>query len=132
MSGRKLTFEGAKRAIVRLTRRCAEYDEALGREVARRELAEIQQDALAALVNTQIPIRLWCPDCGRLHVDEGEWATKPHHTHACQYCGAVWRPAVVATVGVRFLPGFKNPGLSNTQYRISLAGGEEKAAIRNG
>ena len=55
-----------------------------------------------------IPIRLGCPGCGELHIDEGEFATKPHHTHACQNCGAVWRPAVVCTVGVRFLPGFKN------------------------
>ena len=55
-----------------------------------------------------VPIRLECPNCGELHIDEGAFATKPHHTHACQHCGAVWRPAVVATVGVRFLPGFKN------------------------
>jgi hypothetical protein len=41
------------------------------------------------------------------HVDE--YATKPHHTHACQSCGGVWRPAIVYTVGVQFLPGFKNP-----------------------
>lgn len=54
------------------------------------------------------PMRLNCPECGELHVDEGEFATKPHHTHACQACGAVWRPAVVCTVGVRFLPGFKS------------------------
>jgi hypothetical protein len=55
-----------------------------------------------------IPIRLLCPMCGELHIDVGEFATKPHHTHACQACGHVWRPAVVNTVGVRFLPGFKN------------------------
>lgn len=53
-----------------------------------------------------IPMRLPCPSCGALHIDAGEFATKPHHTHACQECGMVWRPAVVATVGVRFLPGF--------------------------
>lgn len=59
----------------------------------------------------QVPIRmrLVCPACGALHVDEGEFATKPHHTHACQECGMVWRPCVIETVGVRFLPGFKNP-----------------------
>lgn len=55
-----------------------------------------------------IPVRLPCPSCGELHVDEGEFATRPHHTHACQSCGMVWRPAVAATVGVRFLPGFLN------------------------
>ncbi len=55
-----------------------------------------------------IPMRLLCPECHELHIDVGMFATSPHHTHACQHCGNVWRPAVVATVGVRFLPGFKN------------------------
>jgi hypothetical protein len=55
-----------------------------------------------------IPMLLWCPACGERHYDIGEFATKPHHTHACQHCGMVWRPAIVATVGVQFLPGFRN------------------------
>lgn len=55
-----------------------------------------------------IPMLLWCPQCGERHIDVGEFATKSHHTHACQECGHCWRPAVVATVGVQFLPGFKN------------------------
>jgi hypothetical protein len=55
-----------------------------------------------------IPMRLICPECGVLHLDEGLFATKPHHTHSCQACGLTWRPAVVCTVGVEFLPGFKN------------------------
>lgn len=58
--------------------------------------------------NDPIPMRIPCPSCGALHIDEGEFATRRHHTHACQECGNVWRPAVVNTVGVRFLPGFKN------------------------
>ena len=55
-----------------------------------------------------IPMLLWCPNCGQRHIDVGEFATKVHHTHACQICGMVWRPAIVPTVGVTFLPGFKN------------------------
>ena len=51
---------------------------------------------------------LWCPECGERHVDVGKFATKVHHTHACQCCGHVWRPAVPPTVGVQFLPGFKD------------------------
>ena len=51
---------------------------------------------------------LWCPECGERHLDEGEFETRIHHTHACQTCGMVWRPALVATRGVKFLPGFKN------------------------
>lgn len=52
---------------------------------------------------------LTCPACSARHIDVGEFETKPHHTHACQNCGMVWRPAVVPTVGVAFLPGFKDP-----------------------
>lgn len=48
-----------------------------------------------------IPMRIPCPECGELHIDEGEFSTKSHATHACQFCGMVWRPAVVNTVGVR-------------------------------
>ncbi len=58
-----------------------------------------------------IPMLLWCPECSTRHVDVGEFATKRHHTHACQSCGHVWRPAIVPTCGVRFLPGFKNEGV---------------------
>jgi hypothetical protein len=76
--------------------------------------------AVHEIVAVPIPMRLPCPGtraidaeghavpCGVLHVDEGEFATKPHHTHACQVCGHVWRPAIVCTVGVQFLPGFKD------------------------
>lgn len=62
------------------------------------------QDELAA----PIPIRLACEGCGKLHVDHGDFATKPHHTHACQFCGLPWRPTIRPTVGVQFLPGFKD------------------------
>ena len=55
-----------------------------------------------------IEMLLWCPSCGIRHIDVGEFRSKLHHTHACQGCGMVWRPAVVNTVGVAFLPGFKN------------------------
>lgn len=56
-----------------------------------------------------IPMILHCPSCGERHIDEGEFMTRPHHNHSCQECGSIWRPAVVDTVGVKFLPGFKNP-----------------------
>lgn len=55
-----------------------------------------------------IPMLLWCPECGERHIDRGRFETKVHHTHSCQHCGFTWRPAVVATVGVQFLPGFKD------------------------
>ena len=55
-----------------------------------------------------VPMLLTCPSCSARHIDEGEFAVKPHHTHACQNCGMTWRPAIVPTKGVQFLPGFKN------------------------
>lgn len=64
----------------------------------------------AAQRDAPVPMTLWCPMCGARHIDEGEFATKAHHTHSCQTCGLSWRPAIVPTVGVQFLPGFKNGG----------------------
>lgn len=55
-----------------------------------------------------IPVILHCPMCRERHIDEGEFATKVHATHACQHCGHTWRPAIQPTIGVWFLPGFKN------------------------
>lgn len=66
------------------------------------------------MTDIPIPMLLWCPECGARHIDADEFATRPHHTHACQECGHVWRPAVVNTVGVQFLPGFCN----RTKYRL--------------
>lgn len=59
-------------------------------------------------VKPPLQLELHCPMCGRKHVDSGEFATKPHHTHSCQNpgCGHTWRPAVQPTVGVACLPGF--------------------------
>ncbi len=73
------------------------------------EATTLTKSELRVLLEPQpVPMRLHCPECGELHEDVGEWATRVHHTHSCQFCGCTWRPAVVATVGVRFLPGFKN------------------------
>lgn len=93
---------------------------AAGHEAAIRECAErgsdLHPDSVFALLReidrlrAPIPMILTCPCCNARHIDEGRFATTPHHTHACQECGLPWRPAIVPTVGVRFLPGFKNEG----------------------
>ena len=48
-------------------------------------------DILTSFMNREQPnvifMLLWCPECGERHIDEGEFETKEHHTHACQYCG---------------------------------------------
>lgn len=62
-----------------------------------------------------IPMVLLCPKCGVQHVDEAEvftsemladgqpepWDNPPHRSHLCRACGCIWRPADVATVGVK-------------------------------
>ena len=75
-------------------------------------------------VSQPIPMLLWCPFCGQRHIDRFEFATRVHHTHACQHCGGVWRPAVVPTVGVQFLPGFKDPS-DNEQVKSLLRDAEQ-------
>lgn len=67
----------------------------------------LTQDMLDAIAWTPVPMLLHCPECHERHIDGPEFP-EPHHTHACQHCGHNWRPAVVRTVGVQFLPGFKN------------------------
>jgi rubredoxin len=95
--------DAAEKALSYLTYHAKKWNEGSSSTA---DLANAATEYAAA--GAPIPMRLVCPDCRALHIDEGEFATKVHHTHACQQCGAVWRPAVVATVGVRFLPGFRN------------------------
>lgn len=66
------------------------------------------ENALHTLMAESTPMYLSCPGCKARHIDVGEFATRPHHTHSCQECGLTWRPAIGPTVGVKFLPGFKN------------------------
>ncbi len=84
-------------------------DTAEALRIARLDLEELRKP---------VPMLLYCPMCHTKHIDEGEFATRSHHSHACQgfvevegkkrRCGHVWRPAIVTTVGVEALPGFIN------------------------
>lgn len=73
------------------------------------DITLVELRALQAYLSAPIPMFLTCPMCNTRHIDRGEFATKPHHTHSCQGCGLTWRPAKVHTVGVEFLPGFRDP-----------------------
>jgi hypothetical protein len=79
-------------------------------QAARDAWINVAELAIIEIRRVPIPMRLVCEKCGTLHVDEGRFAMDAHRDHACQICGAVWRPALVPTVGVRFLPGYKNEG----------------------
>lgn len=52
-----------------------------------------------------LPIRMIipCPACGRRHLDEGPWATRVHTSHLCLFCGVIWKPCNLPTVGVASL-----------------------------
>lgn len=91
-----------------------EAAEALNRVVTERDIARDEKAE-------PVPMILSCPECCERHIDAGEWAEKPHHTHACQSCGFVWRPAVVATVGVRFLPGFRDADVVVASSRFGMS-----------
>lgn len=80
-------------------------------------------EQLTALAATAKPIDmlLLCPACGMQHIDAVEtgttlsrsgldtltetevvtWSNPPHRSHMCHGCGHQWRPADVATNGVR-------------------------------
>jgi hypothetical protein len=83
---------------------------ALKLEVPEVVAADVQRIVLARIEELELPVPmlLHCPLCSERHLDDGDFATRVHHTHACQRCGHVWRPAIVPTVGVQFLPGYKN------------------------
>ncbi len=68
----------------------------------------VEVQALKEQLKKPIDMILWCPMCHARHIDEGDFATQSHKTHACQSCGAVWSQASVPTRGVRFLPGYKD------------------------
>jgi len=79
-----------------------------------------------------IPMILACPRCGERHIDEADFAEVAHHTHACQSCGVVWRPAKVNTHGVDFLPGYRNaaPSEATTDTRDrGRLGAEERLHV---
>ncbi len=83
-----------------------------------------------------IEMILYCPMCHQRHIDKGEFIIKPHHTHACQSCGNVWRPALHNTIGVHFLPGFKamknDCGHTSLPKEVHACGKESRVEMKDG
>lgn len=48
-----------------------------------------------------VDVVIHCPQCGAQHIDDGEWAARPHRSHLCSNCGHIWRVSDVFTRGVR-------------------------------
>lgn len=113
-AGGKPVLQGTRFTVAQLLAELAEgrtldelaQDAGLDRQVMVGALRELALKVPSTAEPELLPVLLWCPECGARHIDEHEFETRPHHTHACQACGMVWRPAKVPTVGVRFLPGF--------------------------
>lgn len=72
----------------------------VGIEGAMEAYADYRESFASRPPQGPIPVVIDCPRCGCRHIDEGEWATKPHKTHQCQSCKHEWRPFEVPTVGV--------------------------------
>jgi len=74
-----------------------------------------------------IPMVLHCPSCHAQHIDEPDertpdWTNPPHRSHLCHSCGTIWRPADVATVGVRAI---QTRGKADCIKRPSVAPDDE-------
>lgn len=57
------------------------------------------QEAIARALARIPRLTLWCPLCSALHVDTGEWASRPHRRHLCLDCGYLWTPSYFYTFG---------------------------------
>ena len=92
-----------------LSRNIGDWSEADAYDVIADIIADLKHThaALAAVPrqpDAPIDMILHCPKCGVQHIDapEGEgWTNPPHRSHLCHTCATVWRPADVATNGVR-------------------------------
>lgn len=69
-------------------------------ECGHETLSNAQYKARCTECAQPVSMHLLCPRCGAIHLDEGEWATRPHKTHQCQSCKHEWRPFEYPTVGV--------------------------------
>lgn len=75
--------------------------------------------ALAIPEQEPVAVTVFCPKCAAPHVDEGEWAIRPHKTHQCQSCGHEWRPFPFATVGIAH-PASKTPEAEGQSAEAAL------------
>lgn len=76
--------------------------------VPKRETVLLPVAQVSATFDDRSPVSyiLYCPRCGKRHIDEGVWATRPHKKHLCtddaagKGCGHLFVPFSYPTVGV--------------------------------
>lgn len=81
--------EMAKKAEVELER-----ESARALTLAKNVLAQhiLKGGLMRTKLNEPVKLVLYCPVCQKQHLDEGEWAVRPHKTHLCLGCGHQWDP----------------------------------------
>jgi len=84
--------------------RCSQRGCHAANEILNAAVARAPEEPAAAAA--PIDMVLSCPNCGQQHLDEPDerspdWTNPPHRSHLCHGCGWIWRPADVATNGVR-------------------------------
>lgn len=90
------------------------------------EVKERLKKIMQKLEEPVLPLELLiiCPRCLKQHVDEGEFATKAHRNHSCQFCGLTFQASgPVKSIGVQFFRGYKNgvvfiPGKSSPSISL--------------
>ncbi len=98
--GDRFSFEGNLIHGARLATILNSHEQRMKSQADTIRAQQALADSYKAKVFEPIPMLLRCPNCTAVHIDEGEWATRPHKTHRCQLCRCDWRPANVPTVGV--------------------------------
>jgi hypothetical protein len=96
--GKRESAEHSEECLCSMDRQGRECKCGAGKEFEEYQAVIEENDSKGALPPK--PVQLFCPQCGVLHLDEGEWATRPHKTHQCQSCKHEWRPFPYPTVGV--------------------------------
>lgn len=70
----------------------------------------------------------FCPKCAAKHIDLGEWATRPHHTHLCQKCGHTFDVVIEFT---RWGGPNPPPGMSFVYHHVAEGTGERVFGVES-
>ncbi len=101
---RELEAEVARLNETKMSNSRALAEMRVGANAMANEITDLRFRLAAAEAAIPVPMLLFCPSCGRQHVDapeaESGWTNPPHKSHKCHACGLVWRPADVPTNGV--------------------------------
>lgn len=86
-------WEAARAALSDAPAAAAPTEEKHVDEIIRDDLLKMQNPLTRRERGPEPTFRapLYCPRCQTPHVDEGDWAKRPHHEHLCSGCGETWR-----------------------------------------